>query len=316
MLRGGTEDISMKPKTEHRTLNTRRTAAAWEAILHPKSKIQNQKSKIQNPKSIRRVPHFLEYDPASVNNPNAPYAVLPVPYERTVSFGRGAARAPRAILDASREIERFDEELRRAPGLRVQTLPAIDCRRGSAQQVLAAIRKAARRVTARRRFLMTFGGEHTITAPLVAATRETWDSLSVLHIDAHLDLRDEFRGSRFSHACVMRRVLELGVPAVHVGIRSLCEEEYRLVNERGLSVFWARDIAEADNDSWMEIIISRLARRVYVSLDADGLDPAVLPGCCGAFAPSARWWRRTWWKWRPFPARRFANTPRRGWPPS
>ncbi len=224
------------------------------------------------------MPHFLEYDPENTANPNAPYAVLPVPYERTVSFGRGTAHAPRAILDASKEIERFDEELLMAPGLRVQTLPEVDCRHGSDAETLAAIREAARAVTSRRRFLMTLGGEHTITAPLVEAARECWDSLSVLHVDAHLDLRDEFRGSRLSHACVMRRVLELGVPMVHVGIRSLCEEEYQLVTERGIKIFWARDIIKATGDSWIKKIIARLTRHVYVSLDIDGLDPGVMPG--------------------------------------
>lgn len=242
-----------------------------------------------HPSTIRR-PHFLDYDPDSGNNPDAPYAVLPIPYERTVSFGRGTANAPKAILDASREIERFDEELLRAPGLRVQTLPEMNCRTGTEEQTLAAIREAARAVTARRRFLLSIGGEHTITAPLVAAARAGWDSFSVLHIDAHLDLRDEFRGSRLSHACVMRRVMELGVPAVHVGIRSLCEEEYRLIGERGSPVFWARDILQAGDDSWMERVIARLARRVYVSLDADGLDPALMPGT-GTPEPGGLSWR-------------------------
>ncbi len=257
-----------------------------------KSKVAGRKSKIAprragiparpaacvTPHASRIPPHFLEYDPASVNNPEAPYAVLPVPYERTVSFGRGTANAPRAILDASREIERFDEELRRAPGLRVQTLPEIECRRRLEEPTLAAIRAAAGFVLGRRRFLLALGGEHTITAPLVAAAQSAWEELSVLHLDAHLDLRDEFRGSRLSHACVMRRVMDLGVPIVHVGIRSLCEEEDRLVGKRGLSVFWARDIAAAGNDSWMEQVVARLTKRVYVSLDADGLDPAVMPG--------------------------------------
>ncbi len=254
-----------------------------------KSKIENRKSKMAGRRPIRR-PHFLDYDPGSTECPDAPYAVLPVPYERTVSFGRGTANAPRAILDASREIERFDEELLRAPGLRVQTLPAVDCRRGSEREVLAAIREAARAVFARRRFLLTLGGEHTITAPLVEAAREAWDALCVLHLDAHLDLRDEFRGSRLSHACVMRRVLELGVPVVHVGIRSLCEEEHRLISEAGLPVFWARDIVAAPDHAWIEKIIARLARRVYVSLDVDGLDPGVMPGT-GTPEPGGLSWR-------------------------
>jgi agmatinase len=277
----------MKPKFENRNLKTgNRRAKTRQATTSPRSGASGPLAA----DGAIHPPHFLEYDAANVNNPAAPYAVLPVPYERTVSFGRGTARAPRAILDASREIERFDEELLRPPCLRVQTLPALDCASGSEEKTLAAIREAARGVMARRRFLMAIGGEHTISAPLVEAAKSAWDSLCVLHFDAHLDLRDEFRGSRLSHACVMRRVLDLGVPIVHVGIRSLCEEEYRLVSERGLSVFWARDIVGSANDDWMEPIVARLARRVYVSIDADGLDPAVMPGT-GTPEPGGLSWR-------------------------
>ena len=234
--------------------------------------------------------HFLELDPENVNNPDAPYAVLPAPYERTVSFGQGTAGAPQAILYASQHIEPFDEELKISPRLRVQTLPEIDCRNGSEEQALQTIRKTARSVMARRRFLMTFGGEHTITAPLVEAAREPWPSLSVLHLDAHLDLRDEYHGNRLSHACVMRRVLDMNVPIVHIGIRSLCEEEYQLVTDRGLSVFWARDITNPSADAWMDQVIARLTRQVYVSLDADGLDPSLMPGT-GTPEPGGLTWQ-------------------------
>lgn len=244
--------------------------------MHPnQSNIQDRKSEIGH----RTLPHFLELDPDSVNNPDAPYAVLSAPYERTVSFGTGTANAPAAILNASTQIELLDEELRVAPRLRVQTLPEVDCRSGSEVQALQAIREAAQPVMARRRFLMTFGGEHTITAPLVEAALSVWkDTFSVLHLDAHLDLRDQFRDNRLSHACVMRRVMDLGVPIVHVGIRSLGEEEYRLVSDRGLSVFWAHDITRPGNESWMDPVIAGLKRQVYITLDADGLDPSVMPG--------------------------------------
>ena len=222
--------------------------------------------------------HFLELDPENVNNPDAPYAVLPAPYERTVSFGKGTSNAPKAILTASKEIELFDEELLACPRLKVQTLPEVDCRTGSEEQVLQELGDTARSIMARKRFLMTFGGEHTITAPLVEAAQSTWNSISVLHLDAHLDLRDQFRGTRLSHACVMRRVMELNIPIVHVGIRSLCEEEYQLVMDCGLSVFWARDIARTSTGAWIEQVAARLTKQVYVTLDADGLDPAVMPG--------------------------------------
>jgi len=225
-----------------------------------------------------RSPHFLEYDPAWVHNPDAPYAVLPVPYERTVSYGRGTAHAPQAILDASNHLELFDEELLIAPCLRVQTLPETDCRSGTEEQALQAIREAALSVMSRRRFLMAFGGEHTITAPLVAAARSVWKSLSILHLDAHLDLRNEYQGNRFSHACVMRRIMDMDVPIVHVGIRSLCEEEYRLVIDRGLCVFWARAMAKTGAEAWMEPAIASLSRQVYITMDVDSLDPSLMPG--------------------------------------
>ncbi len=222
--------------------------------------------------------HFLGIDPANINNPNAPYAVLPIPYERTVSFARGTAKAPAAIIEASQHMELFDEELMLAPELRIQTLAPVDCQSQSDAQTLQTIETTARGVIQQHRFLMSLGGEHTITAPLVAAARSVWKSLSVLHVDAHLDLRDQYQGSRLSHACVMRRVIDQEVPIVHVGIRSLCAEEYELINERRLPVFWARDILQNGDDSWMIEAIERLSRQVYVSLDVDGLDPALMPG--------------------------------------
>ena len=239
-----------------------------------KSEIRNRKSEIRNPKFL----HFLEYDPVYVHNPRAPYAVLPAPYERTVSFGRGTARAPAAILAASAHIEPFDEELFQPLDLGVQTLPAVDCRRGTDAQVLESIRRAAADVMQRGQFLLTLGGEHTITAPLVAAARTMCGDLTVLHFDAHLDLRDRYTGTPLSHGCVMRRVMELGTPIVSVGIRSVCAEEYQLVKQRRLPVFWARDIVQARSEAWMKTVLARLGKRVYISIDIDCLDPALMPG--------------------------------------
>ncbi|MBI2442179.1 MAG: agmatinase [Lentisphaerae bacterium] len=221
---------------------------------------------------------FLDGNAANARNKRAPYAVLPVPYERTVSFGRGTARAPAAILRASRHIEAFDEELLQPLGLKVQTLPAIPCRHGRDAQVLERIGRAAAAVLQAGRFLMSLGGEHTITLPLVRAARAAYGRLTVLHCDAHLDLRDHYTNTRLSHGCVMRRVLELGVPVVSVGIRSVCAEEYQLIKERHLSVFWARAIVAARSSAWIKQVLARLGRRVYLTIDADCLDPALMPG--------------------------------------
>lgn len=222
--------------------------------------------------------HFLELDRNSVDDPTAPYAVLPIPYERTTSFAKGTAGAPSAILAASEQVELFDEERLEATRLRVQTLSEPDCETGTDQGALDDIRRAANAVTSQKRFLMALGGEHTITAPLVAASQAAYGALSVLHLDAHLDLRDRYEGNRLSHACVMRRVMEMGVPITHVGIRSVCEEEYELVTKGGMMVFWARALVESADNSWMDSIIERLGRQVYVTIDSDCLDPSVMPG--------------------------------------
>lgn len=222
--------------------------------------------------------HFLENGACYSQAEDAPYVVLPVPYERSVSFGHGTGTAPAAILAASTQLELFDEELLLAPNLAVRTLPAPDCRSGDATQILARIGAAAAPVLDAGRFLLAIGGEHSITAPLVAAAAKMHPDMSVLHLDAHLDLRNQYQGDPLSHACAMRRVMDLSVPIVHVGIRSLCEEEYKLVNHRRLPVFWWRDLATADSNAWIDAVMDRLSDRVYISLDIDVLEPGLMPG--------------------------------------
>jgi len=221
--------------------------------------------------------HFLEYDAENTRNPRAPYVVFPIPFERTVSFGRGTAKAPAAILKASMQIELFDEEFVCSRELKVQTLPAADCR-GSTAAVFDRIRRRAETILNAGRFLMSFGGEHSLTIPLVAAAKSACGDISVLNLDSHLDLRDNFRNSHFSHACVFRRVMEMNIPVIHAGTRSLCREEYELVKRNHLNVYWARDILAAKNDKWIKEIIRRLNKKVYISIDADVLDPSIMPG--------------------------------------
>jgi agmatinase len=236
--------------------------------------VGNRQSKIKN----RTFLHFLDFDRINVHNPCAPYAVLPAPYERTVSFGRGAKHAPAAILAASVQIESFDDELLQPLLLGVQTLPAVDCRHGTDRQVLETIRRTAAAVMRRGQFLLTLGGEHTITFPLVTAAKAMYGDLTVLHFDAHLDLRDRYTRTPLSHACVMRRVMELGVPIVSVGIRSICAEEYHLIKQHRLPVFWARDIVQARTKAWMKAVLARLGKQVYITIDIDCLDPSLMPG--------------------------------------
>ncbi|MCA1807904.1 MAG: agmatinase [Kiritimatiellia bacterium] len=223
----------------------------------------------------RLMEYFFENGAAYCENTAAPCVVLPAPYEATVSFGRGTALAPDAILNASRQLELFDEELCRPVNFAVQTLPPVDCR-GPATAVMPRLQQTAAGVLDADRFLLTLGGEHSISAPLIIAAARRYPDLTVLHLDAHLDLRDRYEGDPGSHACVMRRVLEMGLPVVHVGIRSLCDEEHRLVCARRLPVFWGRDLT-APASGWVAQVLALLSARVYLSLDADVLDPSLMP---------------------------------------
>ncbi len=127
------------------------------------------------------------------------------------------------------------------------------------------------------KFTVALGGEHSLTPPLVSATAKKFKNLSVLQIDAHADLRDEYQGNPASHACAMRRVVEV-CPAVQVGIRSLSVEEAQAIPHLRTSVYWAKDIARAPLKSWIAKVLADLSPNVYLTIDLDGFDPAFRSG--------------------------------------
>lgn len=234
---------------------------------------------------------FLNLDPGAVNDPNAPYAVLPLPYERTVTYGRGAGGGPAAILRASNEIEDFDDELRTEFKPRVQTLNVPNFAGMKDQAALALIRESALPVFEANRFLVSLGGEHTVTAPLVESAMSARGSLTVLNLDAHLDLRDEYEGAVLSHACVMKRVRDIGARTVHVGARNCSAAEYEYVRNEGIPVIWARDIHGSSEQGWIGNVLKELTSPVYVSLDIDVLDPSLVPGT-GTPEPGGLSWQQ------------------------
>lgn len=232
---------------------------------------------------------FLDIDPAASTDPTAPYAVLPVPYERTVSYGKGTANGPKAILDASFQVEDFDEELARPMDLQVQTLPSLDFSGLSESRSMDVIQSHALPVLAEKRFLLSLGGEHTISLPLVKAAREVCPEVSVLQLDAHADLRAEYDNTGLSHACVMRRIRETGTKTVHVATRSISVDEHDYVKEQEIPIFWARDIQQSSDDSWIENVCECLTDPVYVTVDIDALDPSIAPGT-GTPEPGGMGW--------------------------
>jgi agmatinase len=140
--------------------------------------------------------------------------------------------------------------------------------------MVEAIHRAAQRILQDEKFLVALGGEHTITPPLVKAHLEKHPGLTVLQIDAHGDLRESYEGSEYSHACAMRRVLEL-TPGVQVGIRSISVEEVESLPSLPTRVFYAREIQS--NPKWVHQVVESIDGPVYVTVDLDGLDPSIMP---------------------------------------
>jgi agmatinase len=233
---------------------------------------------LQNDNEMIISPYFLDISPQDAANPRAPYALLPLPYERTVSFGSGTSRGPDAMIRASHEVELFDEELLIPMDLAVQTLPAPDFQKLDDASALSLIGKTAAPHYKSGRFVLAVGGEHTVTAPLVEAAVESFGTLGVLHLDAHLDLRDEFRGSVLSHACVLHKITKMGIPAVHAGIRSYSTMEFEKITLEKRPVFHARDFQTRPIQPLYDEICRLLPPRVYLTVDIDVLDPSLVPG--------------------------------------
>src|SRR6476659_9895764 len=218
-------------------------------------------------------------------------AVLPVPFERTTTYGKGTSAGPAAIIRASQSMELWDEELGSEPFRQgIATLPPYLPEAFDMGDAVGELASEARRHLARGKFLVTLGGEHSLTQAPIAAAREVHGEIGVVQFDAHADLRDEFEGTIYSHASVMKRVVEMGVPTLAVGIRSLSTPEARLVREKGLKVIWGHELAGAAER--FPAMLAGLPERVYLTFDIDYFDPALVPAT-GTPEPGGGTWYPT-----------------------
>jgi len=201
--------------------------------------------------------------------------ILPVPVDRTTSYVGGTRNGPHDILLASSHMELWDDEMRAdIHGVGLFTLPEMELPFGEMQAVVDEIERVAYEVIGRDKFLFTLGGEHSITPPLVSATARKHSNLSVLQIDAHADMRDAYMGSPHNHACAMRRALE-HASLTQVGIRSLSTEEAEALPRLNTQVFY--DVDMRKDPDWIDAVVETLGDNVYVTIDVDGMDPAIMP---------------------------------------
>jgi agmatinase len=212
--------------------------------------------------------------PTSTDFARARVVILPVPLDRTTSYVAGTRNGPHEILVASSHLELWDEETETdVHRIGILTLPEMELPFGTIDEVIQEIRRVASEIVSRGKFPVVIGGEHSITPPIVAAIAERHPGLSVLQIDAHADLRDHYMGTPHNHACAMRRVLEYA-PATQVGIRSLSPEEAAAIPSLSTRVFY--DFNMRDDARWMDRVVDSLSETVYVTIDVDGFDPAIM----------------------------------------
>lgn len=209
--------------------------------------------------------------------------VLPIPYEATTTYRQGCQHGPSALLEASDQLEYYDVELEREVCFEVGThthAPIADTRIApvTPAQMLVQTEDTIARLLEDGKFVVSLGGEHSITAGIVAGYRRVYgDEFTVVQIDAHGDLRDVYEGSKYNHACVMRRVLDMGIPSLPVGIRSLCREEAELIRQRQIPVVWGETIAR--DPQWCDRALEAIStEKVFLTVDLDGLDGSLLPG--------------------------------------
>ncbi|MCX7877303.1 MAG: agmatinase [Ignavibacteria bacterium] len=249
-------------------------------------------------KSLKVLPqkkNFLSIPKEYSSFNNSIIAILPCPYEKTTSYGKGTIKGPEAIIKASHYVEFFDEETAKEVCFThgIVTLKPISFREQKAKEALGLIYNSVKALIEEGKFVITIGGEHTISTAPIRAHYEKYERLSILHFDAHSDLRNEYEGNKYSHACFAARVAEFTTKITQVGIRALCREEYDFIKDKKISTFFAHEIREHNfNEIVIDRIIETLDENVYITFDVDYFDPSLMPST-GTPEPNGFYWAET-----------------------
>jgi len=243
------------------------------------------------------IPHnFLALPQEQSSLESARAVVIPVPYDSTTSFRSGTREGPQAIIAASYGLENYDFELGLdVSEIGIHTTDAIEPHMAGPEYMTGRIREVVAAYLDTGKTVGLLGGEHSITIGSVQAHVEMYPNLSVLYLDAHADLRDEYMGTPYGHASAARRAYEC-CPIALAGVRSLCQEEHDFIRDNDVPVwYWAPDAGGGPPDSLPDRIIDRiienLSDTVYVSVDLDVLDPALMPAV-GTPEPGGMAWHQ------------------------
>ncbi len=239
--------------------------------------------------------NFLAIEKEYSSYDNSEIVVISAPLEKTVSYGKGTSKGPEEILEASHYVEFYDEEQNRELCFEkgICTLEPLNLQKLSVEKCLDKIHEEVAKHIDAGKFVVTLGGEHSLSTAPIFAHYERFPNLSILHIDAHSDLRADYEGSKYSHASIMARVAEFTTNIVQVGIRAQCREESEFRKEKGIKTFYAREIKLGMyGDNWQELVAKNLSENVYISFDIDGFDPSLVPAT-GTPEPGGLFWDET-----------------------
>ncbi|MDP2422816.1 MAG: agmatinase [Bacteroidales bacterium] len=213
--------------------------------------------------------------------------ILPVPYDETSTWIKGADKGPEAIIEASANMEVYDIDTdSEAYLMGIYTAEPVT-ENSSPEAMVKAVRDRVKQYLKKNKFVVTLGGEHTIAIGSIQAHAAHYEDLTVVQIDAHADLRDEYMGSKNNHACVMARIKEIA-PIIQIGIRSMSVEETE--NIKAGSIYYAHEIM--DGKIWMYEMLSQLGKNVYITFDLDAFDPSIMPST-GTPEPGGLLWYQT-----------------------
>ena len=220
--------------------------------------------------------NFCDIDQEFSSWKDSKAVILRAPYEATTTYRSGTINGPRAIVEASSQVELYDEELKKETyRIGVNNPDELKLKGLSPEGMVAAVEAAASRVFDAGKFPILLGGEHTVSIGMVGAAKKSHSDLVVLQFDAHADLRNTYQESRFNHACVARRLMEL-TPVVGIGIRNLSKEGAEFIEQSGMKVFFAPEVLK--NPGQIKKTISQLKTdNIYLTIDLDVMDPSVMP---------------------------------------
>lgn len=238
---------------------------------------------------------FLDPPPEYCDFESSRVCIVPVPYDATTSYMPGARFGPSAIIAASHQVELFDEQLERETfRVGIHTRPSVPPNTAGPEAMVGDIREECQALLNRGKFVVVLGGEHTVSLGPVDALRHTrGDSpFGVVQFDAHCDLREEYEGSRWSHACVAARMVEWGLPVVQVGVRAWSPAERRVDSRAPLISLSALELHRGDSVSLFEAAIANLPDDIYLTFDLDALDPSIMPAT-GTPEPGGLGWYDT-----------------------